>query len=306
MHALRRASIIPILAVAILCSRSLSHTPHTLYAISNGISMNNLNMFSSLFSFPLLSFSSISSESKIVSSFQLKTTNAHFCTRVCVSCVWAQKREEYAKYSKRKLKNRPIDKCWCLRSFFIVPCNVRFICLFVCLLFFHLLFWHSMCHSKTKAIWSHYGVDSQNFVSLWRCGRIPCIHIIIHPRVCACFPTQHTQRGSLIHVHRTSYIRGRPIEYTQLKEKSHVQTSCSPSSSSSSIPMPYIAGVWCVLYTLLYMSWTNTHTQCRFSMNACFVFLSVSLPRCLCLVHTFLLNVQMCSNNIAFIHNRRF
>lgn len=267
--------------------------------------MNNLNMFSSLFSFPLLSFSSISSESKIVSSFQLKTTNAYFCTRVCVSCVWAQKREEYAKYSKRKLKNRPIDKCWWLRSFFIVPCNVRFICLFVCLLFFS---------SLVLAFYVPFENES-NLKPLRRrlakfrftvAMRTHSMYTHYHSSACVClFPnTAYTERLApyMYIAHRTYGVD--PLSILNWRKnhmyKHHAHRHRHPYRCHTRWCMV------CTVYAFIHELNEHTHTQCRFSMNACFVFLSVSLPRCLCLVHTFLLNVQMCSNNIAFIHNRRF
>lgn len=67
--------------------------------------------------------------------------------------------------------------------------------------------------------------------------RIPCIHF--HSSACVrVLVSQHQRqiihRGALIHT--AEHIRGRPVEYTQLKEKSHVQTSCSPSSIVHTIP----------------------------------------------------------------------
>lgn len=225
MHALHRASIVRLLYIAL----PFTLTRHTLYTISNGISLNNLNMFSSLFSFPfsVFLFHFKRKQNCVIASIENdKCAFLHDSMCACV-CMCVQKREEYAKYLKRKLKNRPIDKCCWLRLFFIVSFSVRFICLFVCLLLFRV--WYSKCHSKTKAIWSHYGVDSQNFVSSWRCD---AFHVYIFPFIRVCVLVSQHQRHTIQHTHRLAHTCTYGVDWLciQLKEKSHVQTSCSPSS----------------------------------------------------------------------------
>lgn len=171
-----------------------------------------------------------------------------------------------------------------------------FVCLFVCCFFLFLLLFGILVHAIRKRKQFEATTASTrkiSFVSPWRWDAFH-VYIFIHPRVCVPVSQHrkahthhtphHTEARSCIHIHW-----GVDPYWVYRWRKNHMYKHQAHRHPYHTMPYTRWCSVVCTVYAVIHElnKHTFAHTPCKFSMNACFVFRSVSLPRCLCLVHTF-------------------